>query len=114
MSVKSVRVLRAQSTLTELISEAIGSLGNDLLNSLSVIKVESAKGLSDATVYILDEDFSESDKQKIVSGLKKSASYISRYCTASDALSKMPRLTFRFDDSLQKEKRLEEILSQKK
>jgi ribosome-binding factor A len=114
VSDKSVRVLRAESALTELISEAIGTLGNEQLSGLSVIKVESARGLSDATVYIMDEDFSQSEKQKILSGLKKSSSYISRYCTAKDAMSKMPKLTYRFDDSLEKEKRLEEILGGKK
>jgi len=111
---KSIRVLRAESTLTELVGEAVGTLGNELLSGLSVIKVESARGLSDATVYIMDEDFSESEKQKILSGLKKSSSYIARYCTATDAIAKMPKLTYRFDDSLEKEKRLEEILSGKK
>jgi len=114
MSDKSIRVLRAESALTGLVGEAIGSLGNELLSSLNVIKVESARGLSDATVYIMDEGFSDSQKQKIISGLKKSSSYISRYCTASDAMAKMPKLTYRFDDSLEKEKRLEEILSGKK
>lgn len=114
MADKSIRVLRAESVFTELIGEAIGSLGNELLNSLSVAKVECARGLSDATVYILDEGFSQSEKQKILSGLKRSSSYIARYCTASDAIAKMPKLTYRFDDSLEKEKRLEEILSGKK
>ncbi len=114
MADKSIRVLRAESALTELVGEAIGSLGNETLNSLSVIKVESARGLSDATVYIMDENFSDSEKQKILSGLKKSSSYIARYCTACDAVSKMPKLAYRFDDSLEKEKRLEEILSGKK
>jgi ribosome-binding factor A len=114
MADKSVRVLRAESALTGLVGEAIGSLGNELLNSLSIIKVESARGLSDATVYIMDEEFSDSEKQKIISGLKKSSSYIARYCTASDAIAKMPKLTYRFDDSLEKERRLEEILSGKK
>ncbi|MCI4399964.1 MAG: 30S ribosome-binding factor RbfA [Campylobacteraceae bacterium] len=114
MADKSIRVLRAESALTELVGEAIGSLGNEMLNSLSVIKVESSRGLSDATVYIMDENFSDSEKQKILSGLKKSSSYIARYCTATDAISKMPKLTYRFDDSLEKERRLEEILSGKK
>ncbi len=111
---KSIRVLRAESSLTELIGEAIGTLGNETLSSLSVARVESARGLSDATVYILDDGFSQSEKQKIISGLKKSSSYIARYCTALDAVSKMPKLTFYFDDSLEKEKRLEEILGGKK
>ncbi len=114
MADKSIRVLRAESTLTELVGEAIGSLGNEMLNSLSVVKVESSRGLSDATVYIMDENFSDSEKQKILSALKKSSSYIARYCTASDAVSKMPKLAYRFDDSLEKERRLEEILSGKR
>jgi ribosome-binding factor A len=114
VSDKSVKVLRAESVMTELIGEAIGTLGNETLNSLSVIKVESSRGLSDATVYIMDDGFAENEKQKIISGLKKSSSYIARYCTATDAMSKMPKLTYRFDDSLEKEKRLEEILSGKK
>jgi len=114
MADKSIRVLRAESALTELVGEAIGSLGNEMLNSLSVIKVESSRGLSDATVYIMDENFSDSEKQKILSALKKSSSYIARYCTASDAVSKMPKLTYRFDDSFEKERRLEEILSGKR
>lgn len=114
MSDKSVKVLRAESVMTELVGEAIGTLGNEMLNSLSVIKVESSRGLSDATVYIMDDGFSDGEKQKIISGLKKSSSYIARYCTATDAMSKMPKLTYRFDDSLEKEKRLEEILSGKK
>jgi ribosome-binding factor A len=110
MSEKNIRTLRAESVLGELVSEAVGTLGNDELNGLTVVKVECSRGLSDATVYIVDDGFSESQKQRILSGLKKSSSYIARYCTSSDAMAKMPKLTYKFDDSLEREERLEKIL----
>ena len=81
-----------------------------MINSLSITRVECSRGISDAAVYILDEDFSENEKRKIISELKKSGSYIARYCTATGAIAKMPKMTFCFDDSMEKEKRLTEIL----
>ena len=107
---KNVRILRAESALTDLVREAIGSLGNEMINSLSITRVECSRGISDAAVYILDENFSENEKRKIISELKKSGSYIARYCTATGAIAKMPKMTFCFDDSMEKEKRLTEIL----
>ena len=68
---KNVRILRAESALTDLVGEAVGSLGNEIINSLSITRVECSRGISDAAVYILDENFSENEKRKIISELKK-------------------------------------------
>lgn len=106
---KAVRLLRAQSILGELIGEAIASLGDERLSSLIVLHVECSRGLSDATVYLMDDGFDKDERQRRISALKKSSSYIARYCTSTDAIARMPKLSFAFDDSYAKDERLAKI-----
>jgi ribosome-binding factor A len=112
MAEKSVKLLRTESVLVELISEAIGQLGDERLRGLTVTHVECSRGKSDATIYVYSDDILENERQKILSQLKKSSSFIGRYCVAAEGWFKMPNLKFKFDDSFEKRMKLETLLAQ--
>lgn len=112
MAEKSVKILQTQSVLLELISEAMGQLGDERLRGLTVTEVVCSRGKSDATVYVYSDEYSEAEWPKLLSQLKKSSGFIGRYCLAAEGWFKMPNLTFRFDDSFEKRLKMEALLSQ--
>jgi len=112
LSQKSVKILRTESVLRELMGEAIGSLNDGVINSVTVTDVVCSRGKSDATVYIFDSGYDKSEKKEILSRLKKASSAISAYCLAAEGWYKMPRLTFEFDESIEKIQKMEKIFEQ--
>lgn len=112
MSAKSVKILRTESLLKELMGEAIGSLNDMMINCITVTDVVCSRGKSDATVFIFDSGFSKSEKREILSRLKKASSAIGVYCLAAEGWYKMPRLSFEFDESIEKIQKMEKLFEQ--
>ncbi len=109
MKEKSVKLLKYESLLTELIGEAVGQLRDERLCGLNVLSVECAKGKDNATVYLDGSDITLSERQEILKQLKISSGFIVKYCLALEDWYKMPKLAFKFDDSLAQKMKLEEI-----
>jgi ribosome-binding factor A len=112
VSQKSVKVLRTESVLRELVSEAIGSLNDTLINSIGVTDVMCSKGKSDATVFLLDLDYTDSQKRVMLANLKKASGAIGAYCLAAEGWYKMPSLTFKFDDTIDKMQKMEKLFNE--
>lgn len=111
MSDKNIRLLRIESVLKELISEAIGQMRDDSLLGLTVTDVRVSRGKNDALVFILDDTYSDTQKRQIIAALKKSSPIIANYCLAAEGWYKMPKLKFEFDESMSKMQNLEDIFS---
>ncbi len=112
MSVKSVKILRTESVLRELMGEAIGALNDAMINCVSVTDVVCSRGKSDAVVYLFDIGYNKSERKEILSRLKKASSAIGAYCLAAEGWYKMPRLTFEFDESIEKIQKMEKLFEQ--
>jgi ribosome-binding factor A len=106
-----------QARLKELVSEAIATLSDERLSGLSVIDVRVSRGKYDADVYLDGEELTKEERQRYVDLLSKASGYIQKYCLASDDWFKIPKLHYKFDDSVAAISRMDElfdIISKKK
>lgn len=109
---KSIKLQRTQSILKELLQEALCSLSDTRLNTLSVIDINCSKGKYNAEVFI-DCSFLDLKEQKEISILlKKAESILKEYILSSSGWFRCPKLSFKFDESFDKTKRLEEIFKE--
>ncbi|MEY4504103.1 MAG: ribosome-binding factor RbfA [Pseudomonadota bacterium] len=112
MSEQNVKLLRVESVLKELISEALGQMRDEKLLGLNIIDVKVSKGKNDAVVFIFDDDFADTQKRQIMAALKKCAPIIANYCLTAEGWYKMPKLKFEFDSTMSEIKSLENIFKE--
>ncbi len=106
---KSIKLLRVESILKELVPEAISTLLDERINSIQVLDVKCSRGKYDAEVF-LDPSFIKPDEESyIVTHLKKASSYIENYCKQAEGWYRCPKFKFKFDHSLQKQNRIDEL-----
>ena len=112
MTQEEIKRKRVESILKEIIPEALATLSDSRINSLVVTDVVCSRGRSDAKVY-LDKSFLDTKEQnEALRQLRKVASYIQNHCKQSEGWFKAPRLTFEFDEQLEKQSRIEELFKQ--
>lgn len=109
---KSVNLQRTESLLCELIPEALSSLEDGLINSLSITDVNCKNGKYDAIVYFDGSDFNKEELKQIKQKLHKANGRIKAHVLAATSWYKCPNFTFEVDDTLENSKRLEKIFSQ--
>jgi ribosome-binding factor A len=109
MSNKSIKVQRKESLLVELLNEALSTLNDNRLNSLTVLDVVCSRGASDAKVYLEKSFLTKEEQKQILKLLKKANGLISKYCLESTGWYKVPKFTYTFDDLFEKENRIEEL-----
>ncbi|MRJ02833.1 MAG: 30S ribosome-binding factor RbfA [Epsilonproteobacteria bacterium] len=102
---------RAASLLRELISEALGTLNDELLQGLTVTDVDVKRGLYDAVVYIDESIYTEEEKREILRHLKRAAPVLQGYCLEASGWFKCPKFHFKFDDRLKKQQEIEELFA---
>lgn len=107
-----IKLQRSQSLLKELISEALSTLNNPNLNSLSVTDVVCSRGKYNAEIFIESSDFSQAEKTLILKELKKAEGILREYILGSSGWFKCPRLSFKFDDSLKSSNTLDKLFAQ--
>jgi ribosome-binding factor A len=108
---KSIKLLRVESVLRELIPEALASLSDENINSIPVIDVVCSRGKYDAKVYLDPSFVDESERAYILNHLKKASSYIENYCKQAEGWYRAPKMRFMFDDNLQKQNRMDELFA---
>lgn len=109
MTPAEIKVKRTESVLQELIPEAFSALNDVRMHELDVIEVKCSHGRSDAKVYIDPQFFTEEEKNFYLRQLKKVAPIIEDYCMKDQGWFKSPKLTFVFDDQLEKSQNIEEL-----
>lgn len=112
MTQEEIKRHRVESTLKEIIPEALASLDDERINGLTVTDVVCSKGRSDAKVYLDTSFLNEKEQGEALRQLRSVAAYIQNQCKLSEGWFKAPRLTFEFDHQLEKVSRMEDLFKQ--
>jgi ribosome-binding factor A len=80
MSNKSIKVQRKESILVELLNEALSTLNDSRINSLTVLEVVCSKGASDAKIYLEKSLLTKEEQKEALKLLRKANGLISKYC----------------------------------
>jgi ribosome-binding factor A len=111
MSNKSIKVQRKESILVELLNEALSTLNDSRLNSLTVLEVVCSRGASDAKVYLEKSLLTKDEQKEALKLLRKANGLISKYCLESTGWYKVPNFTYTFDELFEKENKIEELFN---
>ncbi|WP_034583514.1 30S ribosome-binding factor RbfA [Helicobacter pametensis] len=109
---EKIKLQRSQSLLKELVSEALSTLSNPDLHSLSVTDVVCSRGKYHAEVFIESSDLSPQERTLILKELKKAEGALREYILRSSGWFKCPKLSFKCDDSLISRNNLDQIFAQ--
>jgi len=109
---KSVNLQRTESLLEELIPEALSSLNDHRITSLTITEVDCKNGKYDAKVYYDGNDFDKTELKEIRQSLRKANGAIKSYILGATSWYKCPNFTFIIDDMMDKRARMEDLFSQ--
>ena len=112
MTEAQIKLKRTESILCELIPEALSSLNDKRLHEIDVIEVKCSKGRNDAKVFLDPSYFSDEEQRIYIKLLKKARPIVENYCLKDQGWYKCPKLTFEFDESIEKRKVLEKLFEQ--
>ena len=112
MNNKSINLQRTQSLLMELIPEALSSLSDGRIKSLTITDVDCKTGKYDAKVYFDGSDYDNSELKEIRTSLRKANGRIKSYILNATSWYKCPDFTFIKDDDIEKNKRMDELFAQ--
>ena len=112
MKNKSVNLQRTESLLEELIPEALSSLNDHRIVSLTITEVDCKNGKYDAKVYYDGSDFDKAELKEIRMALRKANGAIKSYILNATSWYKCPDFTFLVDDMMEKRARIEDLFSQ--
>lgn len=112
MNNKSVNLQRTQSLLEELIPEALSSLNDHRISSLTITEVDCKNGKYDANVYYDGSDFDKAELKEVRIALRKANGAIKSYILGATSWYKCPDFTFLVDDMMEKRARMEDLFSQ--
>jgi ribosome-binding factor A len=111
MTPEEIKRKRADSILRELIPEALSQLGDERLRGLTVTEVICSKGRSDADVYLDPTGIDEAEQRQIIKQLKKVTKGLEAYCLKAEGWYKSPKFHFKFDEELERVKRMDELFA---
>lgn len=109
---KSIKILKVESLLRELVPEAISSLSDDKINNIPVLDVKCSRGKHDAVVYLDPAFVDQSEESYIIKHLSQAGSYIENYCKQAEGWYRCPKFKFQFDHSLEKQNSIDALFAQ--
>ncbi len=109
---KSIKIQRTQSVLRELIPEALCTLEDPMLKGVCVVDVECSRGKYDAVVYLDGNPYDEQEKRYILSHLERVKRHLQNHCMQVEGWFRCPDFRFRFDDSLERQSKLDTLFAQ--
>ena len=112
MTNKSVNLQRTESLLEELIPEALSSLNDLRITSLTITEVDCKNGKYDAKVYYDGSDFNNAELKEIRMALRKANGAIKSYILGATSWYKCPDFTFLVDNMLEKRAKMENLFAQ--
>ena len=112
MTNKSVNLQRTESLLSELIPEALSSLNDNRITSLTITEVDCKNGKYDAKVYYDGSDYTKDELKEIRQSLRKANGAIKTYVLGATSWYKCPNFTFLIDNMLEKRAKMEDLFAQ--
>ena len=112
MTNKSVNLQRTESLLEELIPEALSSLNDHRITSLTITEVDCKNGKYDAKVYYDGSDYTPAELKEIRQSLRKANGAIKSYILGATSWYKCPNFTFLVDDMMDKRAKMEDLFAQ--
>jgi ribosome-binding factor A len=109
MTEAQIKLKRTESVLAELIPEALASMNDNRLHELEVTEVVCSRGKSDAKIYINPYEYTQEEKNNYIKLLKKARPIVETHCMKDQGWYRCPKLTFEFDEQLQRVKTMEEL-----
>ncbi len=106
---KGLKEKRAASLLKELLAEAMGTLNDEILQGVTVTDVDVKRGLYDADVYIDKSIYTPQEQKEILKHLQRAERVLRGYCLESSGWFKCPKFHFKFDETLEQQKKIEEL-----
>ncbi len=106
---KGLKEKRAASLLRELIAEALGMLDDERLRGITVTDVDVKRGMYDADVFIDKSFYTPEEQKEILKALKRAAPILQSYCLEASGWFKCPKFHFKFDETFEQQKRIEEL-----
>lgn len=105
----SIKILRTQSMLKELLIEAISQLNDERINNVNITSVECSRGKYNAKVLV---QIDSNDKKEVIKALKNAQGILKEFILSNSGWFKCPNLQFEIDESLENENNLEKIFKQ--
>ena len=112
MTNKSINLQRTESLLEELIPEALSSLNDHRITSLTITEVDCKNGKYDAKVYYDGSDFTKDELKEIRTSLRKANGAIKSYILGATSWYKCPNFTFLVDDMMEKRAKIDDLFAQ--
>ena len=112
MKNKSVNLQRTESLLMELIPEALSSLNDSRIKSLTITDVDCKNGKYDAKVYYDGSDYSEDELKDIKVCLGKANGRLKSYILNATSWYKCPDFNFLVDNMMDKRAKMEVLFLQ--
>jgi len=97
MTQEEIKRHRVESTLKEIIPEALGSLDDPMLQSIVVTDVVCSRGRSNAKVFLDSGVYTKEEKKEVIQKLYKLSGYLQTHCKQTEGWFKAPIMTFEFD-----------------
>ncbi len=111
MTPAQIKLKRTESILKELIPEAISQLSDARVREIDVIDVHCSRGRSDAKVYLDPHDYTSQERNAFLKLLEKARPVIEEHCMKDQGWFRSPKLTFVFDDTLERSKNIEALFA---
>ena len=112
MREEEIKRKRTEARLVELIPEALSTMNDERINSLTVTEVICSRGRYNAKVYLDKSYLSEREQREALKQLKSVSNYLSTYIRDSEGWFKSPKFTFEFDNQLERITHIEELFKQ--
>ncbi len=112
MREEEIKRKRTEARLVELIPEALSTMNDERINSLTVTEVICSRGRYNAKVYLDKSYLSEREQREALKQLKSVSNYLSTYIRDSEGWFKSPKFTFEFDEQLERITHIEELFKQ--
>ena len=112
MTPAQIKLKRTESILKELIPEAISQLSDARVREVDVIDVHCSRGRSDAKVYLDPHDYTPQERNIFLKLLEKARPVIEEHYMKDQGWFRSPKLTFVFDDTLERSKNIEALFAQ--
>ena len=111
MTPAEIKRKRTESLLKELIPEALATLADERLHGVDIVDVHCSRGRSDAKVYLDPQLYAENEQRALIRQLDKARPLIEEYCMREQGWFRSPKLTFVFDDTLERSNAIEALFA---